>query len=269
MTTSHLSRRISPTPRESDVDSERIVVGVDGSRWGLAALTWAVDQARLADTDLDVCAAPADIRADGELSRRLVRIRADAGHRTIPVLPSQDAAAALIAASRHAGLVVLGCQGSGHPGLGVGAAVPAVARSAACDVAVVGGRSAAVRGAHHRICAVLGSSASYGTVATAVRFALRSGARLRILAQFSPPGRTPAAPRPRESVWLSDAEVLARDLAPGLPVRTDVVVGEPHEVIAQITETDLIVVDADGSLDGLARAALYHARSPVLLARHR
>lgn len=269
MTTSHLSRRFSHPTGQSDVDSDRIVVGVDGSRWGLAALTWAAGQARLADTDLDVCAAPADIHADGELSRRLTRIRADAGRRAIPVLPSQDAASALIAASRHAGLVVLGCQGSGHPGLGVGAAVPAVAGAAACDVAVVGGRPAAVRGAHQRIYVVLGSSASYGTVATAVRFALRSSARLCVLAQLSPAGRPPATPQPTESVWLPEAEVLARGLAPGLSVRTDVVVGEPHEVIAGIADGDLIVVDAHGPLDGLARAALYHARSPVLLARHR
>lgn len=271
MTISHLSRAQRKThlvprqQRQSDVDRNRIVVGVDTSRWGLAALSWAAGQARVAGMDLDVCAAPTDSRPGSELAHQLREIRRWAAQRTVPVLPSVDAASSLIAASRRAGLVVLGCRGTSTHGIGIGAAVRAVARSAACDVVVVGGQPAALTGTHGRICVLVDERAPLDAVASAVRFATRRDARLRVVAQVSPAGRTPSSPGP-ESSALHDATDLARLLAPGLDVTTRAAVGDPHEVVAALTDVDLLVVAGRG-VAGIARAALYHARCPVLLAR--
>lgn len=253
--TGHIPRPARP----SDVARKRIVVGVDSSRWGLAALAWAAEHARLTGVDLDVCAGASDPALDHVLRD----VRRAARNRTVPVLPSADAASALIAASRRAGLVVLGCRGTRHPGLGVGGSVPSVARWAACDVVVVGGRP--VTGVRRTTVILRDDASDTATIATAVRFAVQRGGSLRVVVHSCPVARgRPAPPAAHDEARV--AADVARRLAPDLVVDAHAACGEPHEVVAGLVDTDLLVVGVRGELDTVARAALYHAGCPVLLA---
>lgn len=234
--------------RPSDERPTRIVVGVDSSVWGLRALAWALRQARLSGTDLEVRAALSGDLPDPVVGRRIDEIRRAMPNRAVPVLPSGDPAA-LLAESGRAGMVVLGCRGTGHPHLGLGSGVPGVAAAAACDVVVVRGDPVALSGAHGRVTAVLGGPGDDEAVASARRLAAVRGARLSVLRHRPPIGRGPS----RE-----DTAVAA-----------DVVTGDPSEVFGRLPGTDVVVVGVRGRLDALARAALYHARCPVLLAHAR
>ena len=58
---------------------------------------------------------------------------------------------------------------------------------------------------------------------------------------------------------------LARDWVADVDV--DVVTGDPTQMFTRLRDTDLVVVTARSDLDAVARAALYHACCPVVLAR--
>lgn len=267
--------RVSPAavarPRPMD-DRRGVVVGTDSSDCGLAALSWAAQQAALFGVELEVCVALPEHGFDRAVARRLSEVRQANPTETVAVSASTDAASALIAASHHAGVVVQGRRGTGHHALGIGASVPHVAQSAACDVVVVGGRHTAILGAHRCVTAVLpdaahGPDLSAATVRSAARVARSRGARLEVVEQVSPAGRGPAPDVPADSPALRAAIALAAQLAPSLDVRATVVCGHPIEVITRITGTDVLAVAAHGQLDALARAALHHATAPVLIAR--
>jgi hypothetical protein len=244
------------------------VVGIDCSFWGLAALSWAAEQARLAGADLDLRAA-ADAVPDRVLDHRIDEIRHAMSTRTVPVSLSADPASALIGESQRASLVVLGCRGNNHRGLGIDAAVPIVVRGAACDVVVVGGRMDAVRGAHRQISALINGSGIADIVRAAVRVAAQRDSGLRIVCHVSPVGRGPARHSVGRLGSFRDAIDLAHRLAPRIPIEIEVIQGGPHEVVAGLTGTDLLVIGVGQQLDRLVWDALYHARSPVLLTRSR
>lgn len=250
----------------SFMDSNRIVVGVDLSFWGLAALSWAACQARLAGVDLAVCADVSDALPGSLMDRHVNEVRRAMRTRAVPVLPNIDAASTLVEESRHASMVVLGCRGTGYHGPGVSTTVPAVARSSACDVVIVGGDPGAVEGRHRWTSVLLAGSAGTEAVRGAVRLALLRGTALRILCYGRPAGMWPVEPVD-EHEFLDAAVALARRLAPSVPVDAEVARGGPQEVVAGLTDTNALAVGVDGRLDSVARAALYHACCPVLLAK--
>lgn len=110
----------------------RIVVGVDGSLSSLNALAWAVHQAKLTGSSLEVITAwkwpPAagmgmmtmsdfNPRGDAELildNAMVTANRVGAGVDTRPTLVAGQAGAALVDASRGADLLVVGCRGHGE-----------------------------------------------------------------------------------------------------------------------------------------------------------
>lgn len=254
------SHRAPPPAKDLDL----IVVGIDSSFWGLAALVWAADRARQVHADLDVCVAPTDTDATRLVDRRIDEVRATMPTRTVPVVASVDPAAALIAESRRADLVVLGCRGSHHHGLGIGATVPEVIRGAACDVVVVGGDPRALSGENHQVTALLDGPAMADTVTAAVRFAARDDAGLRIVRSIRLSGQGGSHGQDDRG-QLHAAVELAHRLEPGVPVEADVARGDPREVVEVLADTDLVVVGGRAGLDVMARAALYHGRCPVLL----
>jgi nucleotide-binding universal stress UspA family protein len=260
------SRDRTPTrhrARPSEKDLGRIVVGVDSSFWGLAALAWAADRARQVSADLDVCVAPTDMDTDRLVDRRIDELRATMPTRAVPVVASVHPAAALIVESRHADLVVLGCRGTHHHGLGIGATVPEVIRGAACDVVVVGG-DPALRGENRQVTVLLEGPTVVGTVTAAARFAAGEDAGLRIVRSVGSSGQ--GGGRSEGDRGQLDAAVeLAHRLEPAVPVEACVVCGEPREVVAGLADTDLVVVGGRAGLDMMARAALYHGRCPVLV----
>jgi nucleotide-binding universal stress UspA family protein len=141
---------------------KRIVVGVDGSDGSVAALRWALAEAEIRGAEVEAVLAwqvpvpalmydgmvppPADIDYAAEAEEILARsIKAATGgadplvpvHRSVPSGPS---AANLVAASKGAGLLVVGSRGhGGFAGLLLGSVSQQCAHHAHCPVVIVHG----------------------------------------------------------------------------------------------------------------------------------
>lgn len=245
----------------------RVVVGADASRWGRIALRWAAEHAWLAGAELAVYAAPID-SANAESGYDVGAIL-----RGFPLLPvqvriSRDSTVDLLHASRRADLLVLGCRGSDHVGLGLGATVTPVAAGASCDVMVVGGHPAAVRGAHHQIAVLVGMEDDEAALDSAARLAALRRVPLRILIAAPMMGPHPL----REAVdgqlvRLDEAEALVHEIEPAVVSGTDLIRASPHEVVTTGGGADVLVIGVVNRLDAVTRMALHHAPNPVLLAR--
>lgn len=248
----------------------KVVVGADNSHWGRIALQWAAEHAWLIGAELEVLSPPGP---DG--NRLCTHADLDDVHRTFPALPvfawpSTEAIDTLVTASQDAGLVVLGCQGADRHGIGLGTSVVPVAELAACDVVVVGGRRDGLHGKHRRIVVLLGTGdgTDLGTpvLRGASRFAALRRMELSIRRLVPPVGRGTATTVRLERAALDEAADVVLDLAPAVKVSTQLVWASPHEAVAAIADADVLAIGADGPLDSLARTALHHARSPVLVA---
>jgi nucleotide-binding universal stress UspA family protein len=142
----------------------RIVVGVDGSDHSIAALRWAIEEARLRHDTIEafsawsypIVAVPgavvpleplADQGADAmdHLDRAIKAAGADRTDVTVtPIVAEGDAARLLIEASKDADLLVVGARGHGAiAGFLLGSVTQHVTRHAHCPVAVIPGASAA------------------------------------------------------------------------------------------------------------------------------
>jgi len=187
-----------------------VVVGADASHWGRIALRWAAEHAWLAGAELAVYTSPrstgtAQVERGDEVGAIL---------RGFPLLPvqvhmSRDATNDLLLASRQADLVVLGCRGSDHLGIGLGATVTPVAAGAECDVMVIGGHPAAVRGAHHQTAVLVGMDADEAALDSAARLAALRRVPLRILIAAPMMG-----PHPTSWQFLSSVDLLTTQANP-------------------------------------------------------
>jgi len=236
-----------------------VVVGMDRSYWGRAALLWAAEHAAAVGAGLDV-----RVTTDGpiELAGTIGEARRVFCTTPVRVRSDVDPVSGLIRASRGAAMVVLGCRDARHHGIGLGDAVPPVAAGARCDVVVVGGCQEAVLGAYHRVCVLLGPRAdrAVDALSSAGRFATARRADVYVVrSTYSPIGQDDEDALRRETV------ALAR-LLPAEPVGIRFSRAQPHELVAGIDDADLLVIATDAELDVLARSALHHARSPVLVA---
>jgi nucleotide-binding universal stress UspA family protein len=138
----------------------RIVVGVDGSEHSIAALRWAIAEARLRNDVVDAFSAwsypivavpgaivPLEPLADQgvdamqHLERAIDATGVDSTGVTItPVVAEGDAARLLIEASKDADLLVVGARGHGAiAGFLLGSVTQHVTRHAHCPVAVIPG----------------------------------------------------------------------------------------------------------------------------------
>ncbi|MDX8034945.1 universal stress protein [Lentzea sp. BCCO 10_0856] len=204
---------------------EPVVVIADGSPWTQDAEQWAAAHAKLVDADVEM--------------RR----------------PDDDF---------HAQLVVLGYQGRTGSALALGSHVLPFVCAVGCDAVVVRGTTAARRGLHGRITALVsGGPDDAGVMARAVVFAKSHCAALRVLH---------AAPQPilREDLDEDHSWVLERstELLAGFPHTAVLVRRQPHEAISRCIDTDLIVVGSGDTrtCGAVTRAALHHAPCPVLVA---
>lgn len=177
--------------REPRSSSHCVVVGVDGSRSGLRAALWAVDEAVAGDVPLRLVYAiessESESDADGairdafaaiESTRKQVKIEAEVVHER-PVT-------ALLAESRSAAMVCVGSTGLKHAVHGhIGSTASALISSAHCAVAVVP-ITAVPTPAGSVLAVVDGSLDSTGVLALAVREARLRGAPLSVLTAAAP-----------------------------------------------------------------------------------
>lgn len=253
-------------PGETDepATGARIVVGADSSYWGQIALRWAAEHAWLAGGELEVHRPPVPMTDADRLGQIL---------RGFPMLPvavqvGVDAVSDLVSASRRADLVVLGCRGNDHPGLGIGAAVTPIVTAAECDVMVVGGRPAAVRGTHHQISVLVGTDNDGHALASAAGLAVLRRVPLRILLAAPLVGAHPLRGSVDDQLAaLRGAEAVARRFEPSVRTTTELVRNSPHEVVSTMDDTDVLVLGVRERPDAVTRLALHHAVSPVLIAR--
>jgi len=203
---------------------EPVVVIADGSPWTEEAERWAAAHAKLVDAEVET------------------------------LRPGDDF---------HAQLVVLGYQGRTGSSLGLGGHVLPIVCTAGCDAVVVRGTTAARRGLHGRVTALVSGGPDDAVVlARAVEFATSHCSTLRVLH---------AAPMPvvREGFDEDHSWVLERstDLLAGFPHTAVLVRRQPHEAISRCADTDLLVVGPGETraCGAVTRAALHHAPCPVLV----
>src|SRR5207249_556956 len=130
----------------------------------------------------------------------------------------------LLEASRQASMVVLGQQSDHQHGIGLGVAVRPLAEGAHSDVAVICGRSDALRREHHRVCVLLGSGADERALRAGARFATLREVPLLILQPAGPAGpRSPLAPTQVRIDALANAERLVRRQHPTVTVTAELI----------------------------------------------
>ncbi|RJQ66999.1 universal stress protein [Pseudonocardiaceae bacterium YIM PH 21723] len=224
-----------------------VVVGVDGSTWGHEALMWAARHAWTSGSRVRVLRGPAgpDLPADLGLSH------ATHGYPGVgfDVRRAGNPMADLLLATRSGDLLVLGHRGLRRGPLEIGGMVQPLVAAAECDVVIVRGRHAAVRGENRCVLALPGRGPRAGTVrsvATELARVQHSGLHVECL--------EPIPPR-RGSVGI----------LPGPDRQSDLI--QPHEVVARCTGADVVVVartDTNSTRLGLVtRAAIQHAPCPV------
>ncbi|WP_435210413.1 universal stress protein [Streptomyces sp. bgisy034] len=293
--------------------SHAVVAGIDGSERSLAAADWAAREALLRGVPL--CLVRASPRLPGgtvpvpaaetlhHLGEHILqRAIADLGARypDLQVRGEQAAdapAAALLAAARDAGLLVVGARGSGgFDGLAVGSVALRVSAAAACPVVLVpdqpvesfGDGSRATGGAAQ---VVVGFDAHrpVGEVADfAFSAAEARGACLRVVQAWALPAEAVSPQKlfvteedratweDQEVLQLSDALRTRQHKYPEVTTRTDVVLLHPAQALLNASRgAELLVVGrrtdpraAESRLGPVTHAVLHHARCPVAVVPH-
>jgi nucleotide-binding universal stress UspA family protein len=288
-----------------------VLAGIDGSEHSVAAADWAAREAALRGVPVRLVHAsplpgpavpgPAVDRLHDIGARTLQRVVTDLGDRYPDVevrgeQTDEAPAAALLAAARHAGLLVVGTRGAGgFDGLSVGSVALRVAAAAACPVVLVPHRPGAfgegmhtARGAAQ---VVVGFDAHHpvGEVADfAFSVAEARVAPLRVVQAWAFPAeavsvRTLVVTEEDRATWedqevsqLSDALRAWQEKYPGVTVRTDVMLLHPAEALLNASrDAALLVVGrrtdpraAEGRLGPVTHSVLHYARCPVAVVPH-
>ncbi|MEU5990017.1 universal stress protein [Spirillospora sp. NPDC047418] len=273
-------------------DRRGVVVGYDGSRQSEAAVRWAAEEARLRGVPLTVAhaweaftavgpmAVPvADLRAAAqEIAAEGAKLAREETGDVHAVLGRGGPTTALLEASRDAELVVVGSRGrGGFAGLVLGSTGLELAGHGPCPVVVV--REPRADGPV--VVGVDGSAASLEALGLAFAEAGLRGAELLAVVAWPADAGPGGAP-------LVDAEALRevarerlgrlvepwRERYPAVPVRTEVFIGPPREVLlAAARDARLLVVGSRGLggfrgllLGSVSNALLQHAACPVAVA---
>lgn len=250
-------------PRQSAAEAvpgSGVVVGTDGSYLGDRAVAWAARHAGLLGDVLHVYQSTG-ARA-GAVAHGVNQVVHE--YPALPVrrhfIDQADPLEALVDATEAARLIVVGARGRNHPGLGLGHLVRPLVARARCPVAVVKGHPDAIRGRYRTVSVAIGRTTDEAPLRLAVAMAVREGATLRIVHAATHSGETVVE-------W---ALARAASLGPDLGVEVDSRPCLPHEFVADIHATDLLVVGRGGSCGqaGTGRVtneALFHAPCPVVV----
>ncbi|GAB3488002.1 universal stress protein [Flexivirga lutea] len=283
---------------EGSVQPGSVVVGIDTSTSSITALDWAADYAHSThspihlvhgfshdrpDLIFNMGAEPEKLYAAGERVLTRGRNRVLLKDARIPITTSHPdgyPAAALVRASTHAKLVVLGSHGDSMLHISsLGETAHQVAAHAKCPVAVIRKESEAAYG---RITAGVDRSPhSRKALAWAFTEAERTRADLHVLHVWQPddakdPGLGSADWKSYMATARSQIEASVagqQELHPGVKVLTELVDGNPTRALVDKShESDLVVVGARGiggfeglTLGRVAVDLLSHATSPVLI----
>ncbi|EXG82454.1 universal stress protein [Cryptosporangium arvum] len=286
-----------------------VTVGIDGSESARAALDWAVEYARAHGASLRLVnglelpePSPAytpypigDVRdaVEKEACEALDAARTRV-HETAPEVEVTTAVVAhppvpaLLEASGHSALLVVGCHGWGEfAGLFLGSVSASVTAHAACPVVVVRGDGAG-RTAAPVVVGVHGSGDEDATLETAFGEAARRRVPLVAVSAWSDVtlenaagaivGAWPTWDRLREEAGHRLEATLRpwRDKYPSLHVGTMVVRDRPAAALLdRSAEAQLLVVGSRGRggfagmrLGSVPRRLVHHAHCPVLVVRH-
>lgn len=270
-------------------DDNAVIVGIDEPRANVRVVRWAAEHAKGAGRALQVChVVEEDDRRDGTARQLIDETVADV-RRQFPGLTVSGTvrhgspARTLVEMSAGAGMVVLGCRGSGgFTGLMVGSVAAQVAAHGRCPVAIVRGTATRTPDV---VVGVDGSPGAESALRLAVTEARRTGGTLIVAHAYRlPPLPAAYAPNPgvdldahREAAQalLDRAVAAAEELAPDLKV-----VGRTWPGSAAVTLLDTSVGAAAlvvgsrglGGLPGLllgsvSQQLVAHADCPVVIAR--
>jgi nucleotide-binding universal stress UspA family protein len=287
------------------MDTQRIIVGVDGSPESRAALRWAVREAALHSGELDIVTV-FDWRVVGgriqvgggyaDAAREAAEATVEAAAAEAQELDSNvpvttrvlvgGAAPTLIELGSDSSMIAVGSRGrGGFNGLLLGSVSQQVATHAPGPVAIVRGRTDT--GSGPVVAGVDGSAAARRALGVAFEEADARGAKLTVVnvdMNTTPdwgndePLRIDGDAQER----LTDAEeMLAQEVAPWARQHPDVVVqssvrtGHPGEVLTELSSTAQLVVvgtRGHGGFVGLLLGAVglqltHHADCPVLIVR--
>ncbi|GAA4682127.1 universal stress protein [Pseudonocardia yuanmonensis] len=285
-----------------------VVAGVDGSGTALDATRWAAAEAVRRDTRLRLVAAvgwttfrPPGLPALGQEYQRQAGARAAEEHLEAAAGAAREVApgleierevrggepqVVLRAEAERAALLVLGTRGrGGFTGLLLGSVALAVARHAACPVAVVRGTPApdgpvvvGVNGGDEP-----GGSEDDAALGVAFEEAARRSVPLVVVHAWSEAVLDPflVPLLDRSAVQAEQEKALEGRLAgwsgkyPGVDVRAVIVVdGAARELVARSAGAGLLVVGSRGRgpiagalLGSVSQAVLHHAACPVVVVR--
>jgi nucleotide-binding universal stress UspA family protein len=281
-----------------------VVVGVDGSPSSGLALRWAVDEARRTRQQLHVVHAletevvlsdreplgteeePAS--GDPVVTAAIEVVRTMAPEvQTTPHSVTGFAPTTLIAASKLAGILVMGSHGrSAIPGALTGSVSQQVAIHASCPVVVVRENSNPEAGSGDVVVGLDGSEASEPALGYAFAYAASKGRSLiAVHTWWWEPLEGTSLGEPWMGDWTEiagqEATVVAESLAgwsdkyPDVPVRSHIVRGDPVvELLDQSRGASLLVVGSRGRggfigllLGSVSRRVLKRATVPVALVR--
>jgi nucleotide-binding universal stress UspA family protein len=272
----------------------RLVVGVSGSTTSTAAVRWAAMEAQLRGADLHVVLAH-QWRIPGRHFRSRDELLRGTGERVTAILDTAleqarsaapdvqvqssadvgDPVPILLEAAADADLLVVGGRRRGTPGPMLTPVTSQIAAYASCPVAVV--REGCDTDRSTVVVGLDDSPAAAATARTAFEeAALRPAATLLgVTAYAASPGSDPRAEEAALHRRRADELAPWRDNHPEVPVRYEVVVGDPGRVLVEKSrEAGLVVVGAGSRRDfeGLRLGPirlhlLHHADCPVLIAR--
>lgn len=277
-----------------------ILVGVDGSQAALEAVSWAVREAGLRDTELRVVhvmvAWPLEMTEDAPyadvgrwmrdgatsmLTDALNRAREEDSRVGVEssLLPG-DPRGVLIKAAQDADLLVVGSHGrDGFSGMLLGSVALGVAGHTACPVAVI--RRTPARPGGEVVVGVDGSVAGASAIEFAFAEASLRGAGLRAVHAWNQPvaGGGPFALASAEEAAEGERRLLAEALAgwgeryPDVKVTEQMEDGHPVDVLKNASaQADLLVVGSRGRgglagllLGSVSHSLLQHAVCPLVV----
>ena len=258
-----------------------IVVAYDGSESAERALRWAARRARQGDTHLRVITVAArGLDSEGALHRGL-ELAEEAGARVTGALISKPVAPALVHASEHASLLVIGTDRSTeNPALVLGALPVKLAASSRCPLAVIPADPPGER--RGVLCGFEVDAEGDLALTSAVREARRLGAPLRVVHVMPSAGRVGTA---TEDDLAADrvAQRLARQQIAailsvvrgdgGVEVSTEIRTGDPAMIlIREAAHCELLVIGSHGKdalgtflLGSVCHDVLMNIRCPVIV----